>query len=158
MDTFVPTVSVYMVHLLNFLYNQGHFAFQFSKLRLVTSATKLVATWLLDIKLTWSYLASDQVDPRGHWASWFNFVRICIKLTCSYLASDQADHRGPWASCFNFVPIYTYLVMFLFVNIWDRVGLEIWKRYSYKLISPCFKRLLTFQLNGSYKSTVLIFF
>ncbi len=25
-------------------------------------------------------------------------------LTCSYLASDQAEHQGPWASCWQLQP------------------------------------------------------
>ncbi len=72
----------YFGTLLNFMshvFNQSHFALQILKLGLLSPAT-----WLLSIKLTWSYLASAQAEDQGPWAfCYWNYEAIAI--CCSKL-------------------------------------------------------------------------
>ncbi len=70
----MPPVLVHSLHLLHSLCKQGYFDLQMSKLGLVTSATQIVATWLLGINLACWNLESDQAECQGLWTYCFKVV------------------------------------------------------------------------------------
>ncbi len=66
-------MSVYTVHLLHALANQGHYDLRMSKLGLVASATLQ-----LGINIMFSYRASDQAECQDSLASGIKFSQIQI--------------------------------------------------------------------------------
>ncbi len=104
---FVPRISVYRVHLLQYLFSKGHFDFQISKFGLGSSAT-----WLLGINPTWSYVAIGQAEhqlrPLGQEEHqlrpaglWFPAKQHFIDLPCGMSTQMLGDRIIFFKICYG---------------------------------------------------------